>query len=324
MTPRVTICIIGRNEATNLPRLRSSLESVLKRIPETETIFVDSASTDASVAVARACFDQVLVLEQDEGLCAAAGRFVGTLEATGDWILYLDGDMFLRPEFAEALVYLVADSPAERGWVGEYLYMYEDGTVRRNALGTRRGSGPVDHFGGAVLLPRSLVLQAGNWNPGVFSNEEIDLYTRIRAGRGCVEFIDVPMIEHYTERHSSWVMLRESFFPGPVLGRKFYGFGQVVASRLSEGRMLSLVRFFPYPFMLWVGFLALVLSALLGRAPIGGGLFAIAAMAIAMRRGLKYIAICFGLFNQAALGFFRYRAGYVPVIEQRFISAAKV
>src|SRR5882762_5790807 len=119
----LSICVIGRNEEENLPRLIQSLLPLRERLNfPVETIFVDSDSTDRTVPIAKSFFDVVLILERSENLCASAGRNVGTAQATGEWILYLDGDMTLCGEFIPVMEQCLTHRESSAGCLGEYIY----------------------------------------------------------------------------------------------------------------------------------------------------------------------------------------------------------
>jgi glycosyltransferase involved in cell wall biosynthesis len=100
LTPRVSIVVPALNEAENIPH-------VLPRIPaHYEVVLVDGGSTDGTVAAARACRpDAVIVRQQRRGKGEAIETGVAT--ATGDIIVTLDADGSQRPEeiglFVEAL-----------------------------------------------------------------------------------------------------------------------------------------------------------------------------------------------------------------------------
>ena len=311
----LTVCVIGRNEARNIARMAAGLVA-LNGLPfPVEIIFVDSASTDESAELARGCFDKVYVLEDSDHLSAAAGRYVGTLRARGDWILYLDGDMALCEDFVP-VVERVCSVPAERtGWIGRYRNVYNTGGIRENLLGYQTDGVPVAHFGGAVLLPRKAVVDAGNWEPGVYSNEEIDLYTRLR-GIGCtLRFADAPMIEHFVERQPKWRILLENFFPGKILGKKFYGFGQVLEARVKSRQLVNFIRYFPYPFVYWVTILIAIFFVTIGL-PIPAFVIFIVGIAYILRvKGFNFIALYLALLVQGVLGYRRFDPDYTPGVE---------
>ena len=91
----LSVVIIGRNEARRLPDLFASLPEG----PGIEWLYIDSRSSDNSVDLALAFGAKVFLVDEDSVYAPGTGRYIGTIEACGRWILYLDGDMVLRPEF---------------------------------------------------------------------------------------------------------------------------------------------------------------------------------------------------------------------------------
>jgi glycosyltransferase involved in cell wall biosynthesis len=100
-SPRVSVVIPARNEATNLP-------SVLAGLPTDifEVILVDGHSVDDTVGVARRCRPDIRVVRQG-GHGKGNALACGFAAARGDVIVTLDGDGSTRPEeiprFVEAL-----------------------------------------------------------------------------------------------------------------------------------------------------------------------------------------------------------------------------
>ncbi|MDY6826319.1 MAG: glycosyltransferase [Bacillota bacterium] len=264
----LSIVIIGRNEARHLPRLFQSLP-VGKGI---EWIYVDSASEDYSAEMALQYGARVFRVERESVCGPGTGRYIGTLEARGKWILYLDGDMALRQEFLPFLERVRAEKNLPQqatAFVGRTCNRYLDrpGMVvasRDYVVLPPQKYGPVDRWGkkadyhgGAVLYRKESVLEAGNWNPAVYQLEEIDLFCRIKAAGGILRAVDLPMADHYTPFLSLTDKIASSFFPRRG-GKKFYGAGQVVAACLREGRLLQFIRCYPYPFIILAGLAAAI------------------------------------------------------------------
>ena len=177
----LSVVVIGKNESDNLPLVMASLTKLRQQVRfQTQMIYVDSDSSDLSVEIAKSFFDEVYVLSPSDNLCASAGRYIGTLKSNYEWILYLDGDMEVCSEFIDFICEHLNQLNPDYGYIGRYIYYYNDGTIRDNALNYKLDGQVVAHHGGAVLLRRTAVINAGNWNPCIFSNEEIDLYTRLR------------------------------------------------------------------------------------------------------------------------------------------------
>lgn len=87
---RLSLCMIAKNEAKNLPRCLASVAGVVDEI-----ILVDTGSTDETVKLATACGAKVFHhIWQDD---FALARNASLASATGDWILVLDADEELEP-----------------------------------------------------------------------------------------------------------------------------------------------------------------------------------------------------------------------------------
>ncbi len=95
----LSVVVIGQNEAANLPRLFASLP----RGEDVEWLYVDSGSSDDSKEIANNYGARVFLVEEASIFGPGTGRYIGTLEARGEWILYLDGDMVLKEEFLSFL-----------------------------------------------------------------------------------------------------------------------------------------------------------------------------------------------------------------------------
>jgi glycosyltransferase involved in cell wall biosynthesis len=177
------VVIIGRNEASDL----RSLANILPSYPFDRIVYVDSNSNDESVAVARSACWLVVSLQPDGVLSAPAGRAVGTMFCETEWILYLDGDM--QPNFdtlSHCIEYLQECSDTSiAGITGDIVDVY-NANSRRVRVQRSMHRGRAKWFGGAVILKRQLVLAAGNWNPNVYANEEIELYARLLKQGGKV------------------------------------------------------------------------------------------------------------------------------------------
>jgi glycosyltransferase involved in cell wall biosynthesis/tetratricopeptide (TPR) repeat protein len=102
-TPRLTVCMIVRNEERFL---RNSLESI--RPIAQQIVIVDTGSTDKTVEIARSFGAEVCFLPWDDDFSAA--RNLALEKATGDWVLILDADEELPAESRALLEADLADS----------------------------------------------------------------------------------------------------------------------------------------------------------------------------------------------------------------------
>ena len=102
-TPRVSVVIPVHNYGRYL---RESIDSVLAQTRydryDVEIIVVDDASTDDSLAIARRYRQQVTVLHNETNLGVAETRNRGIRQARGEFIVCLDADDHLLPDFLES------------------------------------------------------------------------------------------------------------------------------------------------------------------------------------------------------------------------------
>jgi len=99
---KVSINILNTNE-------REFLEKTLPLIldqtyPEYEVILTDNASTDGSVEYVREHFPEVRILQNEENLGYVGGHNRGIAETDGDYVMLLNADIFLKPDFLEEKV----------------------------------------------------------------------------------------------------------------------------------------------------------------------------------------------------------------------------
>ena len=97
----VTLCVINFNGEHRLdPVLNAARGSTL---PFDEIIVVDDRSTDGSVAMLRARWPDVRLVEQPRNGGPGAARNAGFRSATHDLVLFIDNDVLLEPDCLAAL-----------------------------------------------------------------------------------------------------------------------------------------------------------------------------------------------------------------------------
>ena len=313
----LSVVVIGKNEADNLPRLAASIDALIDFCDfPVETIFVDSDSADESVGFAKSRFSKVIPLADSGGLCASAGRYVGSIEAVFPWILYLDGDMEICPQFFPVINNLPAADDECKGFVGFYVHNYDNGSIAvQGFFGNVIKSNWAAQFGGAVVLRRSDVLRVGNWNPSIYGKEEMELYARLGNGKRVVQYIGVPMVNHYSEYFTRFELLKRLLYPGGGQGKVFYGFGQSIRSLFIQGKMGALVRLDFEPFV----FFSVLILGLIGALflPISWGVLLVVSLmlclSVSMRPGpvIRYLTLPIPL----VLGFSKYIPYFRPEIK---------
>ncbi len=316
----LSIVIIGRNEEKNLENAIESIENLRSRL-DCEVLFVDSASTDKSVHIATEHSCRVVRLQESDNLCASAARFVGTNLAIGRWVLYIDGDMEITQAFCqyiETFLQEQADNPGLAGVMGRYDNYYDDGTVRKNILRQDNQVSNAKCFGGGVMLLRSAVVSVGNWNPRIFSNEELELYTRLKQHGYHVKYVDIPMLRHHTRRYSkieAAIGLLLSLVSG---NKRYFGIGQIVRARLESRTLWSFIRYSPHPFV----FMGAVLLGIVGMVvfPRATKLWTLVIILgcgfVTITKGFAFILVYASFIPQIIVGCFHYPAEWEPTYEE--------
>lgn len=311
----LTVCVIGRNQLSTLRACAQSLAALRYWPAPVETIYVDSASTDGSAEQARELFDVVIALAPSPHLNAAAGRWAGARAARGDWMLFLDGDMELCAEFTDVLKEYVGGHGRGDGVAGVTINVFPDGASRPISFPGNAAERPCRMFGGAVLISRAVLAKAGGWNPRLYSNEEMELYGRLRAGGATIYWTSVPLAKHYTARISPWRMLAGSFWPfGSVLGKKFYGVGQVVVAGVRAGTLSTFVKARLGAFVFLASGVAALVAIVSGHWSAGGALGAVGLWAAVRDGGHKGPVIFASWVPQILFGMWRYPVSFEPEV----------
>lgn len=99
----VSIVVIGRNEEEHLDAAFRSIQAIRFPREMIDLIYVDSESSDQSVAIAGKYSDRIVV-ERSFYPTAARGRNRGLLEARGSVVHFMDGDMEIDPDYLKRAV----------------------------------------------------------------------------------------------------------------------------------------------------------------------------------------------------------------------------
>lgn len=179
----VGVVVIGRNEGSRLARC---LDSVLRQTKA--IVYVDSASTDDSVAIARQRGIETIVLDGRERLSAGRGRNAG-FEWLGahlpglELVQFVDGDTELSDGWLEDASKAMALDPGVAAVAGRLREQNPAGSVY-NALCDMEWAQPegeVEWCGGIAMMRASAFRELGGFDPSLIAGEEPDLCARFRA-----------------------------------------------------------------------------------------------------------------------------------------------
>ena len=258
----VSAVIIGRNEGARLKLCLQSVFSMVRANFDLEVIYVDSASTDDSVAMATTQGAHVIALTPERPT-AALGRNAGWRTARGAVVLFLDGDTVLHsrfvadslPEFSSARVAVV--------WGHRRELCPEHSTYNRTLdLDWIYPPGLSDYCGGDALFRRSVLAETNGFDDALIAGEEPELCTRIRTLGYQILHVDRPMTGHdldITRWAQYWKRLARSGHAYAEIADRFHDADQAL---WSEEAARNRNRFLAITF---TTFTAVLLSVVLKR-----------------------------------------------------------
>jgi len=220
----LSVVVIGRNEASDLGGCLRSVRETLTHVDH-ELIYVDSGSKDDSLSIARRNGAQCLRLRTPQTTAGLARR-AGALEARGDYLLFLDGDMHLQPGFVETALTVMETSGFEGATGIRHDVYLRKGRVTGENLNyyrcTNRRNAP--EFGGAILLRAAALEKAGGWASNIRACEEAELHARFNKHGVRVVELPIPMIRHYDRARNNrgvW---------GALIASRRLGLGQALVN----------------------------------------------------------------------------------------------
>ncbi len=195
---KIGLVIIGRNEARNLsltlPRLPASIQAV---------VFVDSDSSDDSVAIAKANNVDVIELDMSKPFTAARARNTGFQEITKkhpglEFIQFLDGDCELDADFIEKAVIHFQENDDTGIVVGRNRERYPEKTVYNSICDVEWNTplGNLNSCGGIFIIRKMLFESLGGFNEALIAAEEPELCLRLRQSGHTIFRIDAEMSLH--------------------------------------------------------------------------------------------------------------------------------
>lgn len=202
----LSVVLISKNQAWNIARLVESVLRGTSSIPASEIILVDSASTDDTVQLASRFPINIVRLRPIQKLSPAAGRYIGYKRTRGEFVLFLDGDMELIPGWIGPALSAMRSVPNAGVMLSSRVIELPpntssvyipppDETSLNTPIEVTRATFVV---GGAALYRRSALEHVGTFNPYLNSDEEPELYLRIRQGGYRILQLDSPIVRHFT------------------------------------------------------------------------------------------------------------------------------
>lgn len=199
--PLIGIVVIGRNEAVNLKRCFQSLAHI-----NTPKVYVDSASTDQSLAIAKS-FEgiQTIVLTNNFPLTAARGRNEGFFHLTHqfpsiEYVQFIDGDCHLEEGWLEAAKAKMEENK-DVGLVNGILKELNPTLSpfkQVTALEWEMPSGEVNASGGNCFVRTKVFRELGGFNIEIPAAEDTEFCLRLRLRGWKIWHLHRPMAVHDT------------------------------------------------------------------------------------------------------------------------------
>ena len=203
----VAAVVIGRNEGARLIRCLASLDPARRRV-----IYVDSGSTDGSVAAARQAGAEVVTLDMTVPFTAARARNAGLerLETVSDaaFVQVIDGDCELQDGWIETGCAFLEAHPDVAIVAGRLRERFPEATLW-NRLADAEWETPVGEagaVGGIAMLRLSAIRAVGGYRDSLIAGEEPELCLRLRRAGWKIWRLEAEMALHdiAMTRFSQW------------------------------------------------------------------------------------------------------------------------
>lgn len=202
---RVGVVAIGRNEGKRLERCLRSIPSAVAAV-----VYVDSGSTDQSVAFARDQGAEVVELDMSVPFTAARARNEGFARLRQRWpdlslVQFVDGDCALADGWLETAAAKLAAHAQVVAVAGRRRELFRDASPYNRLCDLEWGQTPPGEtaaFGGDVMVRAAAFEAAGGYDAALIAGEDPDFAVRLRAQGGTLLRLDADMTWHDADMHS--------------------------------------------------------------------------------------------------------------------------
>jgi hypothetical protein len=196
-TAKLGLVVIGRNEGERLARCFVSVRSIPNRI------YVDSGSTDGSVALAQGEGLTVVELPQPPHFTAARARNAGLARLLADdadleFVQMVDGDCEVQPGWIEGAIAVLRADPNLALVFGRLRERYPERSIY-NALCDDEWNVPVGEapgVGGIAMFRIAALREVDFYNAAMIAGEDTELGMRLRKRGWRLRRIDAEMALH--------------------------------------------------------------------------------------------------------------------------------
>lgn len=219
--PSITLIVLSYNSQPHLPTNMASIQALSYPADQLEIILVDNNSTDHTEAWMSQHYPKVRLVQTGANLGFAGGNNAGAVEAAGEWIVILNPDTRVAPNWLYELTRpLTQPNPPTAvaskvlSWDGKTID-FGDAAINFMGWGCQPGFRSANlHLydkekplifanGGSMLVHRQTFLDLGGFDSDYFAYyEDVDLGWRLwLAGH---KIIYAPKAVVYHRHHGSW------------------------------------------------------------------------------------------------------------------------
>jgi glycosyltransferase involved in cell wall biosynthesis len=194
----LSVVVIGLNEQDRLSEALAAIFACRPAGCELQVIYVDSGSTDRSVAIASAVPGVEVLHLNSERRSAARARNVGLRRARGKYVQLIDGDSVVQPGWMDAALAVLEETPDISCVFGQCIEMFPEQSVYMKVCGLdwHVPAGDYRLCGGNSMWRMSVLESHGLFDEDIAFGEEPELCYRVRQKGGRIHCIDVPMVAH--------------------------------------------------------------------------------------------------------------------------------
>lgn len=200
---RLAAVAIGRNEGVRLERCLASLKEHFPCI-----VYVDSGSTDGSVAHARSIGVHVVELDLSVPFTAARARNAGLAAARASspklaFVQFVDGDCEIARDWVSNALATIEAHPRMAVVCGRRRERHPERTPYNQLCDIEWDTpvGPAEACGGDSLMRVEALAEVGGFDETLIAGEEPELCFRLRQGNWHIERIGCDMTLHDADMH---------------------------------------------------------------------------------------------------------------------------
>ncbi len=207
--PLVSIVVPTKNSAAILPRLLDSIRA--QTYQPVEVIVVDNHSTDGEPELVRSRYPEVRFFTQ--GPERNVQRNFGARQARGEFVMFFDSDMELRPGLVGDCVRLAGEGadavilPEEGGGGG---FWAECQKLEKRCYYNDPYMEAANRF-----IRASAYWKVGGYSETMVAGEDFDLHEKLKAGGYKIARTEVVLVHH--EPAGFWSVARKKFYYGSLM-----------------------------------------------------------------------------------------------------------